>query len=56
MLILLQAVAQQVPPIHVTVYQSPGLPFWETAMISALIGTTFGIASSIAMEFVKPRI
>ena len=43
-------------PIHVTLQQPPGLPFWETAVISALVGTFFGFASSFAMEFVKPWI
>jgi hypothetical protein len=48
----------QVPPqtIHVTVQQPPGLPFWETAIISAVAGTFFGFASNLAMEFVKPAI
>jgi hypothetical protein len=53
MLLLLQAV---IPPIHVTVQQPPGLPFWETTVISAVVGTFFGISSSVAMEFVKPEI
>lgn len=56
MLLLLQAAAQQIPPIHVAVQQPPGSPFWETAIISAVVGTFFGIASGIAMEFVKPVI
>jgi hypothetical protein len=53
MLLLFQTV---IPPIHVTVQQPPGLPFWETTIISAVVGTFFGISSSVAMEFVKPGI
>ena len=56
MLLLFQAAAQQIPPIQVTVQQPPGLPFWETAVISAVVGTFFGIASGTLMEFVKPLI
>jgi hypothetical protein len=56
MLLLLQAVAQQLPPINVTVQSPPGMPFWKTALISAVVGTFFGLASSIGMEFVKPWI
>jgi len=44
------------PTIHVTVQQPPGLPFWETAVISAVAGTFFGLTSSIAMEFIKHAI
>jgi hypothetical protein len=53
MLLLLQGVP---PPIHVTVQQPPGLPFWETAIISAVVGTFFGFTSSLAMEFLRPAI
>src|ERR1039458_2550377 len=53
MLLLLQGVP---PPIHVTVQQPPGLPFWETAIISAVVGTFFGFTSSLAMEFLTPAI
>jgi hypothetical protein len=56
MLLLLQATAQQLPPVYVTLQTPPGMPFWETTMISAVVGTFFGIASSVGMEFVKPVI
>jgi hypothetical protein len=46
MLLLLQATAPQ----------APGLPFWQTTIISALVGTFFGMATSVMMEFVKPVI
>jgi hypothetical protein len=55
-MLLLQALAQPLPPINVTVQSPPGNPFWQTAIISAVIGTFFGFASSIGMEFVKPWI
>jgi hypothetical protein len=55
MLLLLQAAAQG-PQVHVTLQQPPGLPFWETTVISAVVGTFFGIASSVGMEYVKPVI
>jgi hypothetical protein len=54
-MLLLQAV-QSIPTIRVTVQAPPGMPFWETTIISALVGTFFGIATSIGMEFVKPAI
>jgi hypothetical protein len=50
---LLQALPQT---IHLTVQQPPGLPFWQTVIISAVAGTFFGLASSVAMEFIKPAI
>jgi hypothetical protein len=56
MLLLLQAAAQHLPPINVTLQQPPGLPFWQTTIISALVGTFFGLASSALLEFVKPAI
>jgi hypothetical protein len=45
-----------IPPIQVVGQQPPGMPFWKTALLSALIGTCFGIGSNIAMEFIKPWI
>jgi hypothetical protein len=54
-MLFLQA-AQSIPPIHVTIQSPPGLPFWQTTILSAVAGTFFGIASSIGMEFIKPHI
>lgn len=59
MLLLLQAVAQQLPPIHITVLQPsspPGLPELAKILISAGVGAAFAIATSILMEFAKPAI
>lgn len=53
---LLQAAAQHLPPINVTVQQPAGMPEWEKTLISAGIGALFGILSTLAMEFVKPSI
>jgi hypothetical protein len=57
MLMLLQAAAQQLPPINVTV-QPPavGMPEWVKILISASTGALFGILGNIAMEYVKPWI
>jgi hypothetical protein len=52
LLLLQSAVTPPLPPIHVTVQQPPGLPFWETALVAAL----FGILTSILMEVLKPWI
>jgi hypothetical protein len=56
MLLLLQAAAQQLPPIYVTVQTPPGMPEWEKSAIAAGIGALFAIVASIGMEFVKPAI
>ena len=54
---LLQALAQQLPPIYVTVRQPTGaIPQWAVALISAGIGAVLSITSTIVMEFVKPHI
>lgn len=53
---VVQQVAAAIPPIKVTVQQPPGMPLWETALISASVGTILGVASSVAVEFVKPAI
>jgi hypothetical protein len=56
MLLLLQ-VAPQLPPIYVTVQQpTGGMPEWAKILISAGVGTLLGMASTVVMEFVKPRI
>lgn len=56
MLLLLQAVAQQLPPIQVTVQQPPGAPVWVTTLISASVGAALALGTSIALEYVKPLI
>jgi hypothetical protein len=56
MLLLLQAVAKQFPPINITVQQPPGLPEWIKILITAGIGALVGITSNIAMEVLKPYI
>jgi hypothetical protein len=46
-------------PVHVIVDRIPetqGLPIWLTTLISASIGTVFGILSGSLMEVLKPRI
>jgi hypothetical protein len=51
MLLLLQAAAQQLPPINVTVQQpAGGMPEWVKILISAGTGALFGVLSNIAME------
>jgi len=55
-MLLLQAVAQQLPPINVTVRTPPGMPEWERAAIAAGIGACFAIIANIGMEFAKPWI
>ena len=50
-------IAQQIPPIHVTVQQPAGnLPEWLKILITAGTGALLGIISNIAMEYVKPSI
>jgi hypothetical protein len=56
MLLLLQAAAQQLPPIHVTLTQPPGLPVWATTLISASVGAALALTTSIVLEYVKPWI
>jgi hypothetical protein len=59
MFLLFQAVAQQIPPIQVTVQQAgtpPGLPEWIKILITAGVGAVFGFSSSVLMEFLKPYI
>jgi len=56
MLLLLQGVAQQLPPINVTVQSPPGMPIWLSAPISAAIGAMFAVVTNVVMEFVKPKI
>jgi hypothetical protein len=56
-MLLLQAAAQHLPPINVTVQQpAGGMPEWVKILISAGVGALFGILSSIAMEYLKPYI
>ena len=50
--------AQQVAPnVYVTVQPpSAGMPEWVKILISAAVGAFLGIASNIAMEYIKPII
>ena len=56
MLLLLQATAQQLPPVYVTVQTPPGMPIWLSVSISASIGAMFAVLTNVLMEFVKPKI
>lgn len=56
MLLLIQAAAQQLPPINVTVQSPPGMAEWLKAAISAGIGALFGMAGNIGMEYLRPFI
>jgi hypothetical protein len=64
MFMLLLQVAQQTPTLakqlspnlYVTVQPSPGMPEWVKILITAAVGALVGIASNIAMEYVKPGI
>lgn len=54
-----QTLAQPTGPIHVIVDHipiPPGLPVWETALLSAGIGALFGILTGTLMEIVKPML
>jgi hypothetical protein len=53
-----QQAAQQIPPvIHVTVQQPPagGMPEWVKILITAVVGTIFGIMSNIVTESIKQK-
>jgi hypothetical protein len=56
---LLQAAAHlpNGAPIYVTVQQSvAGTAEWVKILITGVIGATFGIASTLAMEYLKPQL
>jgi hypothetical protein len=56
-MLLLQAAAQHLPPINITVQQpAGGMPEWVKILISAGVGALFGVLGSVMMEFVKPAI
>jgi hypothetical protein len=60
MLLLLQAAAQAIPPIHVTVTAPPqpnGLPDWVKVLIGALAGTILGtLAEPVKESLTKWRL
>jgi hypothetical protein len=52
-----QQAKQVAPNVYVTTQQPPGgMPEWVKIVISAAVGALFGIAGSVVMEFVKPKI
>jgi hypothetical protein len=57
MLFLLQAAAQHLPPINITVQQpAGGIPEWAKILISASVGAAFAVGTNAIMEFIKPAI
>jgi hypothetical protein len=57
MLVLVQAAAEKIPPIYVTVQQpASAFPEWVKILVSAGVGAVLGMLSSVVMEYWKPHI